>query len=357
MMRRFAIGLFLACVTAFGAEAACSTGSMPFQLQNGTVADATQVMANFNQITASVGSSCAGAGVNNDITSLNALSTPIAPSQGGTPVFAGGVTTGGTNAQVLTVASNFTLTTGYHVTGFWSLTNTGPLTMQANVSAATNVLRKTQLGLTSMRGGEAVAGEPFDLIYNGTNWVLNGERILVGEMRDFLGSFTPPPGWFVTDGSSFVCATYPELCAVLGTAFGGSSSNPNLPDTRGRVLAGFDSYGTLAGAASRLTSVATGCGAAFTAFGAVCSNASQSHTQIVAELAQHNHTDSGHSHPPVSGSFWGSVGATGNLAGGGTTFGQASSTGNAQANIQNTGSSQPMPIVNPNLGVVKIIRY
>ena len=57
--------------------------SLPFNLQNNTVADATQVMANYNAIITCLGSAAA-AGVNSDITRLNGLSTPLSPSEGGT---------------------------------------------------------------------------------------------------------------------------------------------------------------------------------------------------------------------------------------------------------------------------------
>lgn len=359
-MRRTAFAFLtgtLALIISAPALAVCATGSMPFQLQNGTVADATQVMANFNQITTGVGSSCAASGVNNDITALGALSTPISPAQGGTPVFAGGVTSGTGNAQTLAVNNNFTLATGYHVSGFFSVSNTGPMTLQVNSGAITPVWRKQQFGVSSTQGGEALAGHPFEMVYNGTQWIMLGETIMIGEMRNYvIGGSTPPAGWLIADGSSFTCSTFQDLCNQIGTTYGGTSSNPNLPDTRGRVVAGLDSYGTGAGAASRLTNAATGCGTLFTGMGVTCANASQSHTQIIAELAQHNHTDSGHTHPQAGNTILSAVGASGasnsstNLTLGGTT-----GTGNAV--ITNTGSSQPMPIVNPNIGMVMIIRY
>jgi hypothetical protein len=58
--------------------------SMPNTLTNGQTADATQVMANFNQIVNNGNTGCAANGANNDITSLSALSTPLSTGQGGT---------------------------------------------------------------------------------------------------------------------------------------------------------------------------------------------------------------------------------------------------------------------------------
>jgi hypothetical protein len=58
------------------------TITVPFNLSNGTTADATQVMANFNAILAGLTVQAASAGANTDITSLGALVTPIT-AQGG----------------------------------------------------------------------------------------------------------------------------------------------------------------------------------------------------------------------------------------------------------------------------------
>lgn len=58
--------------------------AVPFTLQNGTIADATQVMADFNSIKNDVNANAAHNGANNDITSLSGLTTPLSVAQGGT---------------------------------------------------------------------------------------------------------------------------------------------------------------------------------------------------------------------------------------------------------------------------------
>lgn len=58
--------------------------ALPFTLTNGTTADATQVMANLNDIRDGVNSNAAHSGANSDITSLSGLTTPLSKSQGGT---------------------------------------------------------------------------------------------------------------------------------------------------------------------------------------------------------------------------------------------------------------------------------
>jgi hypothetical protein len=63
--------------------------SVPFNLTNGTIADATQVMANYNAIIACLSTGAASSGSNSDITSLNGLTTPITPAQGGAVALCG----------------------------------------------------------------------------------------------------------------------------------------------------------------------------------------------------------------------------------------------------------------------------
>lgn len=58
--------------------------TLPYTLTNGTTADATQVMSDFNQIVNNVNANAAANGANADITSLSALSTPLSIGQGGT---------------------------------------------------------------------------------------------------------------------------------------------------------------------------------------------------------------------------------------------------------------------------------
>jgi hypothetical protein len=74
-----ALALLLLPATA-NATVSCS---VPFNLTNGTTADATQVMANYNAILACLSTGAASSGSNSDITSLNGLTTPITPAQGG----------------------------------------------------------------------------------------------------------------------------------------------------------------------------------------------------------------------------------------------------------------------------------
>lgn len=58
--------------------------ALPYTLTNGTTADATQVMADYNQILNDGNANAAHNGANSDITSLSGLTTPLSYAQGGT---------------------------------------------------------------------------------------------------------------------------------------------------------------------------------------------------------------------------------------------------------------------------------
>ena len=54
------------------------------------------------------------------------------------------------------------------------------------------------------------------------------------------GGTTAPPGWLLCDGASYLISEYPELHAVIGSAFGTIDSNNlfNVPDLQGKFLRG-----------------------------------------------------------------------------------------------------------------------
>jgi microcystin-dependent protein len=124
----------------------------------------------------------------------------------------------------------------------------------------------------------------------------------IGEVTFTAGSAVPS-GWFLADGQAISRASYPELFSVIGTTYGSGdgSTTFNLPDLRGRALAGIDNMGGTA--ANRLT--AAGFGGAATSPGAT--GGAQTVTLSTGQLP--TFTPSG----SVSGSVGGSATPSGSI--------------------------------------------
>lgn len=171
-MKKFIGVLFaLMCATAAHANVPCT---VPFNLLNGTTADASQVMANYNAILTCLGNAAA-AGANNDITSLNALSTPISPAAGGSTIYVGGISTGTANAQVtaVLVPSGFSLVTGKSVIFQAGFTNLGPATLNANGTGIANLfVNEPWSGPAALVGGEIQLGQLYWAVYDGAEYIV-----------------------------------------------------------------------------------------------------------------------------------------------------------------------------------------
>lgn len=66
----------------------------------------------------------------------------------------------------------------------------------------------------------------------------------IGAVIDFTG-YTAPAGWMLCYGQAISRSTYAALFAIIGTNFGSGdgSTTFNLPDLRGRVVAGLNNMG------------------------------------------------------------------------------------------------------------------
>jgi hypothetical protein len=218
--------------------------ALPFNLTNGTTADASQVMANYNALASCMLNNLAESGANSSITSLSGLTTPLSLAQGGTPVFTGG-TSAGTNAITTTAsAASFSLTAGFKIVFVAGGSNTAATTLNVSATGVKNLFRQTPAGAVAMAGGEIVAGMLVEAVYDGTQYQMVSNLALQkipGEVFDYAGAAGCPVGSLLANGGSFVTATFPALNTVLGTTWGVAGT---LPDLRGRAAFGADSGGS-----------------------------------------------------------------------------------------------------------------
>jgi microcystin-dependent protein len=91
-----------------------------------------------------------------------------------------------------------------------------------------------------------------DTIIKSISDAANTSQIPSGSVFPYVGS-TAPTGFLLCFGQAVNRTTYAALFAIIGTAYGAGdgSTTFNLPDVRGRVLAGKDDMG--GSSASRLT--------------------------------------------------------------------------------------------------------
>ena len=178
------------------------------------------------------------------------------------------------------------------------------------------------------------------LFWNGSAWQ-GAVSAPAGAIEAYAGS-TAPTGWLLSFGQAVSRTTYANLFAVISTTYGSGdgSTTFNLPDMRGRAVAGVDNMGGTA--ASRLTSTVL---TASNTLGAT--GGTQTHTLTAAQSGV-----PAHSHPisvaNVS-NFTGIIGSTGH---GGTVTYTASTDNNTAAN-----ASSAHPITQPTIVLNYIIKF
>lgn len=151
--------------------------------------------------------------------------------------------------------------------------------------------------------GTIIQGTPYVALYNNTDAAFylagffnNPYNVPIGSCIDFFGATAPNSSFVLAYGQAISRTAYSTLFSLFGTTYGvgDGSTTFNVPDCRGRIVAGKDDMG--GSTASRLTS--SYFGSAATNLGAV--GGSESHILTTAQLASHTHanslTDLGHQH-------------------------------------------------------------
>lgn len=135
-------------------------------------------------------------------------------------------------------------------------------------SGAAPTLNVDGLGAKNLRqfpsvdlpAGVLVQGTPYVATYNNSDsaWYLqnsfvNPYQVPVGGMMDFIGTTAPNSAFVLPYGQAISRTTYSVLFAMVSTTFGAGdgSTTFNVPDLRGRVVAGKDDMG--GSSANRLT--------------------------------------------------------------------------------------------------------
>lgn len=154
----------------------------------------------------------------------------------------GGTGSGTANAQTVNVLG-FTYLNGQTFYYIPAASNTGPTTIQVNGQTVAGVVKTTPAGVTTLSGGEIVAGNVVGVTYVATTGqfqlITNNNTApgYVGEIRTF-GYTGCPSGWLYTDGAAVSISTYGELFTAIGTTWGTSAGNVVLPDLRNQFLRG-----------------------------------------------------------------------------------------------------------------------
>jgi microcystin-dependent protein len=164
--------------------------------------------------------------------------------------------------------------------------NTGATTLNVNSLGAKSIF----LNGAALVGYELRISCPVVVEYDGTQFNLiggahGGDGIPLGTVRAFTGT-TAPNGHLFCYGQAISRTTYADLFAITSDTYGvgDGSTTFNVPDLRGRVIAGQDDMG--GSSANRLTGV-TGSVNGDTLGG---TGGAETHTLTSAQLAAHTHS-------------------------------------------------------------------
>jgi microcystin-dependent protein len=278
---------------------------------------------------------------------------------------AGAIATGGTSTAY-TVTSYQVFDTLAHLNG--QIIAFTPHT----TNGATVTLNVDTLGAKPLRSapsvelpaGVLVQGTPYVALYNSSDAAFylqgffgNPYSVPIGGVLPYTGTTAPNSNFVLPYGQAISRTTYSSYFSLVSTTFGSGdgSTTFNVPDLRGRVVAGADGMG--GSSAGRLTDAVAGIDALGDAGGA------QSHTLSTSEMPAHSHgvTDPGHNHGFSNNPFYGGSQTSTPASGGSVSHPSNSQTVSITSNttgisIQNNGGGGAHNNVQPTIVLNYLLR-
>lgn len=203
--------------------------------------------------------------------------------------------------KTVEVSSNTTLTQSEHANAHVNISGTSVLTFPP-INAVANAMIFTYRntgsesavfdgdGADQINGAAVIEIKPGAsgiVIAGDASWSVTGvfqDTTPIGIMQPYAGAVAPD-NYLLCDGQELSRATYADLFAVIGVSYGVGDGLEtfNIPDVRGRVLAGLDNMGGVP--ANRLTDQSNGID------GSTLGNVGGAETHVLteAELATHGH--------------------------------------------------------------------
>lgn len=223
---------------------------------------------------------------------------------------------------------------------------------------------------SNLPAGVLSLGTPYMAHYDSSTdeWLLHGFFEPVGGVPiagsvEYAGSTAPNTSWLLEYGQAVSRTTYATLFARIGTTYGAGdeSTTFNIPDCRGRVVAGKDDMG--GSSANRLTAQTGGLNG--DTLGAT--GGAETHTLLTAQIPAHNHavgtlataSDGAHTHTYTKFGAAGfdveaNVGGTSGTQG--TTSSNGAHTHAISGSVANTGDGGAHNNVQPTIIKLKLIR-